>query len=341
MFTVGSGVTLVLGENITLKKTSDITLVDVYSNGKLVMKHGAKIDGNNLGGRGVFVTGGVFTMDGGEISGNEANEGAGVGVYMDGSFIMNGGEIKNNTAFSSSINNYNDVHGGGVYIQSGTFTMAGGKIYDNRCYTINNGSQNYNHNALGGGVAVGQSSYNFTMTGGEIYNNSAEGMAAFGGGVYVYGNFTMSGGKIYGNSATASRSNGYGGSNLPNMLFYGHGGGVYVTSGIFTMTNGEIYGNTATSVVSAADYESYGGGVYVRNGSFSKTQTSTITGYTSNAANGNVVKTGDPATVRNGRGHAVYVSNSDVPSIYKDGTSGSGDNLTLRGSNPPTGSWDN
>jgi hypothetical protein len=138
LFTVEIGVTLTLGNNVTLQGRSDNTssLVLVNSYGTLVMGSGAKVSGNTVSsfdgggysstdsGGGVYVLGnGTFTMSGGEISGNTANYGGG-GVFVvgDGTFTMSGGEISGNTA------NYG---GGGVYVMgsSGTFTKSGGTIY--------------------------------------------------------------------------------------------------------------------------------------------------------------------------------------------------------------------
>ena len=131
LFTVDSGVTLVLDSNITLKGKSDNTgpLVYVYTGGALEMKTGAKITGNvyAAGGGARVQNGGTFTMDGGEISGNTAAYGGG-GVWVDGggTFTMNGGKISGNT----SPTNY--YPGGGVRVeQLGTFTMNGGEISGN------------------------------------------------------------------------------------------------------------------------------------------------------------------------------------------------------------------
>jgi hypothetical protein len=140
LFTVESGVSLTLGNNVTLQGLSDNTtrLVQVNSGGTLVMASGSKITGNTASpsysssyGGGVYMSGGTFTMNGGEISGNTASSSDyytyGGGVYMsDGTFTMNGGEISGNTASSS---NYY-ARGGGVYVNSGTFIKeSGGTIY--------------------------------------------------------------------------------------------------------------------------------------------------------------------------------------------------------------------
>jgi hypothetical protein len=133
LFTVESGVTLTLGNNVTLQGRSDNTssLVRVNSYGTLVMRSGAKVSGNTVSsfdggvyssadsGGGVYVVGfGTFTMSGGEISGNTASSGGG-GVFVgsSGTFTMSGGEISGNTASSG---------GGALVSYSGTFTMSGG-----------------------------------------------------------------------------------------------------------------------------------------------------------------------------------------------------------------------
>jgi hypothetical protein len=126
LFTIGSGVTLTLRNNVTLQGRSDNTSSLVRVNGgALVMDSGSKISGNynsSYNGGGVYVdNSGTFTQSGGEISGNTASYGGGVYVDSSGTFTMNGGEISGNIA----------SYGGGVYVlSSGTFTkQSGGTIY--------------------------------------------------------------------------------------------------------------------------------------------------------------------------------------------------------------------
>ena len=161
MFTVNSGVTLVLDNNITLHGRSDnnTSLVWVES-GNLIMNTGASITGNNTNyyGGGVRVSG-IFTMNGGTISGNTASSGGG-GVYG-GTFLMWGGSISGNKA----------AYGGGVQVET-RFDMNGGTISGNTA-------------EYGGGVYV--SSGNFTMSGGIITGNTAASNTPSdgGGGVYL------------------------------------------------------------------------------------------------------------------------------------------------------------
>jgi hypothetical protein len=281
MFTVGSGVTLILDNNITLqgKDGNNTHLVLVSSGGSLEMRTGSRITGNTntsgTNGGGVLVNG-TFTMNGGEISSNEAvYRGGGVYVYTEGTFIMEGGEIYDNSSTEDSgggvavyegiftmnggkiRNNFSSFRGGGVYVQSGTFTMNRGEISNNTTtgsgggvhlnsktiFTMKGGKIYGNEAGTGGGVHVNDEGTFFTMTGGEIYSNKA---GTYGGGVRVDGTFTMDGGEIYGNEAST-------------------GGGVYVNSGSFQIVNGTIYGsneaagvrNTATT--GAALYNSSSG----------------------------------------------------------------------------------
>jgi uncharacterized repeat protein (TIGR02543 family) len=176
IFLVSAGVTLTLGNNITLRGQDGNTraVVHVGAGGNLIMNAGSRIIGNtnvttaSVGG--VNVSGGTFTMNGGEISGNTGSWGGGVNVS--GTFTMNDGTISGNSASS----------GGGVEV-SGTFIMNGGTISGNSA-----GSSG------GGGVYVGENK-TFTMNDGTISGNSA---SLFGGGVLVYGTFRLTRGTIYG-----------------------------------------------------------------------------------------------------------------------------------------------
>ena len=237
MFTIESGVTLILDNNIVLQGRDDNTtsLVRVNSGGKLVMNAGSAVTGNtnpqSQGGGGVTVSNGTFTMEGGIIYGNTAGRtGGGVSVES-GTFTMEGGIIYGNTGAGAA-----GGGGGGVYViansgsssSPGLFTMNGGIISGNT--------------AIGGGGGVRVSGNNngatFTMTGGEISDNTA---TDSGGGVFVSiantntgnGTFAMSGGKISGNTASIS------------------GGGVYMAGETLTKTGGTIYGYSAGDTVNS------------------------------------------------------------------------------------------
>ena len=192
----------------------------------------------NCGG-GVVVSGGTFTMTGGNIAGNT---GSGGGVYLskDGAFTMKGGSITGNSTTNL---------GGGVFVDFGTFTMEGGDIADNDAsdgggvfvnsgiFTMKNGDITGNTAGDGGGVCINSGS--FTMSGGDITGNTA---VSFGGGVWLGGNSSMSGGSITGNAAY-------------------RGGGVFMNVGTFTLSgNPTITGNTKadeTTVNNADLYQLY------------------------------------------------------------------------------------
>ncbi len=181
-------------------------------------------------GRGVYIEkNGTFTMNGGTIKGNNADNGG--GVYNLGTFTMTGGTIEGNKAeYGGGVLNWGtftmtegtiagnkDARNGGGVLNMGTFTMTGGTIEGNNAVFYGGGVGNYE---------------TFTMTGGTIKGNKS----SLGGGVVNYkkATFTMNGGTISGNNADT-------------------GGGVYNTEGTFTMTKGTITGNNANR---------WGGGVY-------------------------------------------------------------------------------
>ena len=148
-FHVPQGVTLALGENITLMgrgpnavpatPNNNNNLVRVYDGGTFVMNEGSRITGNTNtttssapAGGGVRVnSGGVFVLDGGRISSNTVTAsgwtgagweglGAGVRVMNGGRFEMLAGAIYDNEAAAA----------GGVYVTTGaTFNISGGTIY--------------------------------------------------------------------------------------------------------------------------------------------------------------------------------------------------------------------
>jgi uncharacterized repeat protein (TIGR02543 family) len=225
LFTLDSGATLILDNNITLQGQDENTdsLVQVNRGGTLVMNAGSKITGNRIApsdsssrGGGVYVSyNATFTMTGGTISGNTALSTTlsyGGGVYAMGTFTMTGGTISGNFAIATTLFS----SGGGVYA-AGTFTMTGGTISGNVSSASYPSSISY-----GGGVYVEET---FTMTGGIISGNTASSVYALtslGGGVYVSpdGTFTkQGGGTIYGSNA---------GDTLKNTAVEGHA--VYVTS---------------------------------------------------------------------------------------------------------------
>ena len=291
LFTVGSGITLILDNNITLvgRNIARVGVDNWHSlvsvnNGALIMNAGARITDNTSShySGGVLVNRyGTFTMYGGEISGN-SGRGSGGGVRVSGTFTMYNGEISGNTAdgfrggggvhvsgtFTMlggeiSGNTAGSDFGGGVDVRGGsTFTMHGGEISGNTgggvgvrgMFTMHGGGISGNTTRDGGGVSV-EWNGTFTMRGGEISGNT-------GGGVGVRGMFTMHGGEISGNNT----------ANIGGVGVSGHG--------VFTMYGGEISGNTGSS--------DFGGGVFVSlNGTFTM-RGGEISGNTANISGGGV-----------------------------------------------------
>ena len=162
------------GKTITVEAESDkiitainvidvaFTLTDCKGTGKITHKQGGGKGG------GVYVSGGEFTMYGGEISGgNTAEKGGGVYVVSGGTFnLYDGGTISGNTAESTG--QYKVGTSGGVYVNGGKFEMSGGTISANTADSTDGG--------------VGVYSGTFTMSGGKITGNGA----TKGGGVGVY-----------------------------------------------------------------------------------------------------------------------------------------------------------
>jgi len=274
----GGGVTVHIGGELEMPAGSTGL---IYQNSSA---HASDWLSGNIGGGGVWVRGGKFTMDGGRIEENYAMGAGGVLVTMGGEFTMNGGAIvkciANAVAGGVRVAGYRadaeDIsptnpdgrlgskftmtggvitecegsNGGGVELGwSGTFIMRGGEIYKNIGLS-------------GGGVC---NLYGIVLLyGGEIYQNNALGEA---GGLMNAGHCEMWGGDIYGNESL-----GHGGGVmhsptgsglLHNFFMYagkirdntaqGGGGGLY-TIASFDMYGGEISGNTAYGV---------GGGAFV------------------------------------------------------------------------------
>jgi hypothetical protein len=122
MFTVGSGVTLVLDSNLILqgRSNNNDNVITVGYGGKLIMNTGTSITGNtNADYGGVWVYG-TFTMNGGTISGNSATVGGGVAIfYYSGGFRMSGGTIYGSSA-SSTLRNTASIDGAGLFDETGT-----------------------------------------------------------------------------------------------------------------------------------------------------------------------------------------------------------------------------
>ena len=148
LFTIGSGVTLVLDNNITLqgRTGNNNHLVRVNSDSTLVMNAGSRVMGNtntssssaNLGGGVRVNSGGTFIMRGGEIAGNSvgsvSNTGGGVHVASGGTFRISDGTIHGNDAEVGLGNTATDSgSGAALFIASGGTAQRG--TFDNGTFT--------------------------------------------------------------------------------------------------------------------------------------------------------------------------------------------------------------
>ena len=231
------------GRGVRIKSAADASLSETA----VFTMYGGEISGNKVSDSGSINYGGgvrvsdpysTFTMLGGIITNNEATNGGGGGVYIGGGrFEMSGSAVITRNKTASSLGG-----GGGVFMNGSDIVYALNEFIMSGNAVI---SENTATNGNGGGVYM-NSAPEVTMNGGSITGNTA---ANNGGGVYAFsGTFTMNDGTIAGNKATAK-----------------NGGGVYANgSTTFTMTGGTIGGSTAAD----ANTAKYGGGVYVKNGTF-------------------------------------------------------------------------
>lgn len=269
----------------------------------ITMEDGAVIRNNTnrnyeLGGGILLGNGSIFTMNGGEISGNTANGGGGVAI-IGSTMVMNGGKISNNSTYKTTgqgsygagvyVADYANASGGDILFKPkpASFEMNGGKITGNKALdygggiltfpqqgekiTINinkNGeiSENQVTKGSGGAIAAFFGVTELNVNGGTLTKNSAKN---YGGGVFLYQatNATISKGMISENKAYKgggvclyynSAAKQTGGSIENNVAV--EGGGVY--GGTYTMTGGVIKDNN-NSLTDEERLWRDGDGVYV------------------------------------------------------------------------------
>ncbi|MCL2404674.1 MAG: hypothetical protein FWC92_03900 [Defluviitaleaceae bacterium] len=221
----------------------------------MVLNNNVVLGGHARGGGVDLNQSATFTMTGGEIYENQANNSGG-GIHSNDSSTVNmsGGYIRGNISIPTG-----SGAGGGIQNNYGsTFIMTGGEIYNNTATS-------------GGGVGIWFNSIG-TMSGGYIHGNTGR---IRGGGVAVNGsNFTMTGGiiggvdmQIAGNGDpfnAASNSATYGGG-----VWVGNGSsfnmqtGTVLVDGNATTTTGTIQGNTATGTSTTWPTIQGGGGAHI------------------------------------------------------------------------------
>ena len=289
----------ILENNKAAQFGSDILAINGV---EITMEDGAVIRNNTnrnyeLGGGILLGNGSIFTMNGGEISGNTANGGGGVAI-IGSTMVMNGGTISNNSTYKTSgqgsygagvyVADYANASGGDILFKPkpASFEMNGGKITGNKALdygggiltfpqqskkiTINikNGeiSENQVTEGSGGAIAAFFGVTELNINGGTLTKNSAKN---YGGGVFLYDatNVTISGGTISENKASqgggvylwpTSAANQTGGSIENNVANAGGG----VCGGTYTMTGGVIKDNN-NSLTEEARRSTRGDGVYV------------------------------------------------------------------------------
>ncbi len=156
----------------------------------------------------------------------------GGGVYNDGSFTMSGGCILNNDAdndYGGGVYNRNRFELSGSALIFNNNARLGGGIYNSGSFTMSGGSINENHSGGAGGGVLNYTSGTFTMTGGLISGNATE---RSGAGVCNWeGQFIMSDNAVISHNVSTDT--------------YGGGGGVFNFNGTFTMNGGSINNNKA------------------------------------------------------------------------------------------------
>lgn len=232
--TVNRAVTLDLN-GFVLRMTGNDSVIKVGQGGELTIADSdkdkehkfAQPSGGLSAGLWELNSNGSETVNGGIITGGNAQKGGGVYVAPGGKLHMTGGSIVGCQA----------GHGGGVYLDNNDqpgnfseFTMTsssiigctasdtgGGVTVNPKCtFTMNNGSEIRSCTArLGGGVYTNNSGTNgngvFTLRNGAILSCKADTlgfMSSWGGGVYNSGAFIMEGGTIKGCTAKKGSSGG-------------------------------------------------------------------------------------------------------------------------------------
>ena len=331
--TVSEGATANMYENVTLqnrKSTGNACIVIMGSKSVFNMRGGVTencsraaiadsgatfhmFDGEikdcKVNGDGVILVNGEskFIMDGGTISGCEAD--AGGGLYADNSTVtINNGTISECTAAIKEGGGLYATNGSTININSGTISKCtaqadnGGGLYaDNSTVTISGGTISGCKGVWGGGLYAEKSS---TV---NINNGTISGCTAgAGGGLYVVGStLNIKGGTI--SECFVSDT--------------GKGGGLFADQSTLTISGGTIKGNKAA----------YGGGVALRDSRVKEEEP--ITNWTVVDNKAYKTKTGTGYV-----GGGIYLENGSMNAsagsnkIYNNTADGHGADICLDGS---------
>ena len=235
----GHSVTAESGSVITVESGATLTLHDCHASGAITGGTGTQVGGTLCGGGIYLKSEATLNMDGGLVTGNTADRGA--GIYLaekailslggsakvtDNTASLGGGVYLTNKAEASlanaaAITDNSAQNGAGAYVHNAILELSSGEIARNTA--TENGGGVYNDNAIviiaggkingntaknGGGVYMNNAS--LTMLGGAIdYNGASE----KGAGVYLNGEFLLNGRtgepEVYGNIAGAAQNNVY------------------------------------------------------------------------------------------------------------------------------------
>jgi len=225
----------------------------------------------NSDGGGILSDGANLTLLNSEVSGNKADNAAGIKI-IDGNFTAKNSDIANNEAYGDAggiggINAHITIEnssvtgnlGAGIFINNGTFDINNVNVSDN---------SDDNYNLLGQGIVVFQSKG--TIVNSLIENNKS---VRGGAGVYVNGTcdvnpcVTISNSKIVGNS---SRN---------------EGGGIAINSGATLKLDSSTLSSNKTS--------RHGGGIFVDSNSKVEVFNTTISSNQADGSGGGVAQSGN------------------------------------------------
>ncbi|MEH2067450.1 MAG: Calx-beta domain-containing protein [Nostoc sp.] len=180
------------------------------------------ISGNNTSR--VFSASASLSIDGLKITGGNAGNNDGGGIYSNSSVTLSNSIISSNTANAGAAIYSSSVILSNSTISSNTANSNGGGIYSSSATISNSTISSNTANSNGGGI---YSSSNLTLSNSTISSNTAK---TYGGGIYT-SNATVSNSTIFGNTADSDNSG------------QGDGGGIYKSSGTVNISNSIIAGN--------------------------------------------------------------------------------------------------
>ncbi len=199
---------------------------------------------NGWGGAILAWDGAPVTIEGSDLSSNDARLGGGIYNFLNSSVILNGSTLRDNTALGG---------GGGVYNDNGTVSLSnatlsrnivggnGGGVWNSNGTTALTNVTLSGNKALSGPFVVGN--------GGGVWNSNGTATLT---NVTLSGNEAGDGGGFYNINGTATLTNVTLSGNLTSVGGGGNGGGVWNGNGTTTLTNVTLSGNSA----------SLGGGIY-------------------------------------------------------------------------------